>query len=289
MQKRLIACEQAIVKHKRIAIQRKIEMQQTQNVVEELQDALDNDRVEEGRLEALKEQLEDAKEDKITHESSYGESVVAKDKNNESLRKTRDEMASMDTQIKEAESKVLKAESKATRCANQRQAALRDMNTAFENVNASKEERETITEEREEHLGVVENFINQANEFCPRVPVEHGETGDSIDRKLAKLNKDLKEAEKRYAPIDSRHTAADPWTRVGGTRAELTIAAANAAEALDHAETEVKSIEELAQVRIGNLIEAFASLLIKFLALEIRARQPQRSVEAIPKIHHCTC
>ncbi|KAL2056405.1 hypothetical protein ABVK25_003428 [Lepraria finkii] len=232
MQKRLIACEQAIVKHKRIAIQRKIEMQQTQNVVEELQDALDNDRVEEGRLEALKEQLEDAKEDKITHESSYGESVVAKDKNNESLRKTRDEMASMDTQIEEAESKVLKAESKATRCANQRQAALRDMNTAFENVNASKEERETITEEREEHLGVVENFINQANEFCPRVPVEHGETGDSIDRKLAKLNKDLKEAEKR----------------VGGTRAELTIAAANAAEALDHAETEVKSIEELAQL-----------------------------------------
>lgn len=59
-------------------------------------------------------------------------------------------------------------------------------------------------------------------------------------------------------------TAADPWTRVGGTRAELTIAAANAAEALDQAETEVKSIEELAQVRTGNLIEAFASLLINF-------------------------
>ena len=264
MKNRLIACEQAIVKHKRVAIQRKIDMQQTQNVVEELQDALDNDRVEEGRLEALKEQLEDTKEDKSTHESSYGESVVAKDKNNESLRKTRDEMASMDTQIKEAEAKVLKAESKATRCANQRQAALRDMNTAFENVNASKEERDTFTGEREEHVRVVENFTIEANDFCPRVPVEHGETGDSIDRKLVKLNKDLKEAEKRYAPIHSCHTAADSWTRVGGTRAELTIAAANAAEALDQAETEVKSIEELAQVRIGNLIKAFASLLINF-------------------------
>ncbi|KAL2039575.1 hypothetical protein N7G274_007847 [Stereocaulon virgatum] len=232
MQRRLTRCQQALTKHRNILVQWKIEMQQTQDVVDELQDALDNDRVEEGRLEALKEQLEDAKEDKSTYEASYGESVVAKDKNNESLMNTRDKMASMDAQIKEAEAKIFKAESKATRCANQRQAALRDMNAAFENVNAAKEERGTYTVEREQHVKIVEDFTKQASDFCQRVPVDHGETGDSIERKTAKLEKDLKEAEKR----------------VGGSRAQLTVAAAKATEALDHAETEVRSIEELSQL-----------------------------------------
>ena len=248
-------------------------MQQTQDVVDELQDALDNDRVEEGRLEALKEQLEDAKEDKSTYESSYGESVVAKDKNNESLKNTRDEMASMDTQIKEAEAKIFKAESKATKCGNQRQAALRDMNAAFENLNAAKEERGTYAVESEQHVKIVEDFTKQASEFCQRVPVDHGETGDSIERKTAKLEKDLKEAEKRYVPIDSRHMNANPWNRVGGSRAQLTIAAAKATEALDHAETEVRSIEELSQVRSGTPFFVM-SPLIQNLALEVRTCQP---------------
>ena len=254
-QRRLSSCEQAIIKHKKVGMQRKIEMQQAQTVVEELQDALDNDRVEEGRLEALKEQLEDAKEDKRTHESSYGESVVAKDKNNESLRTNRDEMATKDAQIKEAEAKVLKAESKAAKCANQRQAELRDMNTAFESVQAANAESDKIAREHEQQVAYVDDFTKQANECCPRVPVEQGETGDSIERKLAKLEKDLTEADKRYALIDhlNTHDPSNAGNRVGGNRAELTLAAAKAVEALEQAEAEVKSIEELTQVRMRTL------------------------------------
>ncbi len=201
MEKRnhLSSCEQAIVKHKEDVMRLKIELQQAETLVDELQDALEEDSVEEGRLESLKQQLKDAREEKIGHEASYEESVMAKDKNKESLESVRDEMAKFDAQLKEAEAKVLKAESRLTRCVNQRSSALTEMNTAFESVQAAKEELETIKEEREERARYVEDFTSRANEICPRVPVELGETHDSIQRKVSKLTKDLNEAERRYA------------------------------------------------------------------------------------------
>ena len=195
----LRSCEQAIAKQKKEVVRLKIVVQQAERMVDELQDALEEDSVEEGRLESLKQQLEDAREEKIGHEASYEESVMAKDKNRESLENARSEMAKIDAQLKEAEARVLKAESKLTRCVNQRSTALTEMNTAYESVRAAKEELEIIKEEREEKVRGVEDFTMQANEICPRVPVEHGETYDSLLRKKSKLQKDLNNAERRYA------------------------------------------------------------------------------------------
>ena len=195
----LRSCEQAIFKHKKDVMRLKIDVQQAETMVDELQDALEEDSVEEGRLESLKQQLKDAREEKIGHEASYEDSVMAKDKNKESLESARDEMAKIDAQLKEAEAKVSKAESKLTRCVNQRSAALIEMNAAFESARAAKEDLETIKEEREELARAVEDFTIKANEICPRVPIETGETYDSLQRKIEKLKKDLINAERRYA------------------------------------------------------------------------------------------
>lgn len=172
-------------------------MQQADTLVDELQDALDADAIEEGRLDELKEQLAEAKEDKTTHEASYGEFVVAKDKNNDVVRTTREEMAEMDKKIEEAEAKVKKAESKATKCGNERLAALREKNTAIDAVEKEKRDREVYEKERQDQMAVVESFIHQASAICARVRVDEGETGESIERKYEKLQRDLAAAEKR--------------------------------------------------------------------------------------------
>ena len=172
-------------------------MQQADNIVDELEDALDQDAVEEGRLDVLKNQLQEANEEKGTYEASYEESIIAKDKHKELLKASRDEMASKDVIIEDAKAKFLKAESRAAKCANQRSSALRDKNAAFELVESEKLEREQIERERDEESQRVDEFTRKANEFCPRVPVDEGETGDSIDLKLVKLDKDLKEADRR--------------------------------------------------------------------------------------------
>ena len=196
-QKHLIRCEQAIFRGKNDAQRLKIEMQQAENIVDELQDALDQDAVEEGRLDVLKAQLTEAREEKSTHEASYEESVIAKDKNNELLRASREQMASKDVLIEDAKAKVLKAEGRANKCSSQRASALRDKNAAFDSVESGKLEREQLERERNEESRRVDEFTQQANDLYPRVPVDEGETGDSIELKLEKLNKDLKDGERR--------------------------------------------------------------------------------------------
>ena len=195
----LKSCEQAIARHKKDVMRLKIEVQKAETKVDELQDALEEDSVEEGRLESLKQELEDAREEKIGHEASYEESVNAKDRNKESLDNAKDELAKIDAQLKEAEAKVLKSESKLTRCVNQRSSALTEMNAAYESVQAAKEDLESIKEERNQCVRTVEDFTSQANVICPRVPIEHGETYDSLNLKLEKLKKDLNAAQRRYA------------------------------------------------------------------------------------------
>ncbi|CAF9927782.1 MAG: Structural maintenance of chromosomes protein 6 [Alectoria fallacina] len=237
-QKYLTRCEQAIVKNKRDAQHLRIEMQQAETIVDELQDALDQDAVEEGRLDVLKDQLREANEEKSTHEASYGESIIAKDKNNELLRTSREQMASKDVTIEDAKAKVRKAESKASKCASQRSSALRDKNAAFDLVETEKLEREQFEIERDEESQRVDEFTRKANDFCPRVPVDEGETGDSIDLKLDKLNKDLKDAEKR----------------AGGSRQQIAADAVKVLNALNQAKAEVESIEELAQLLKHTLV-----------------------------------
>ena len=185
------------MRHGREKRQLQITSQQADSLVDELSDALDADAIEEGRLEALKGQLEEAREDEITQKNQYGDYVEAKDKNNESVRATRNEMAVIDIQIADAEETVKKAESKATKSANQRLAALRDKNAAFDAVEKEKKNKGLHEKEHDEQVALVENFTEQANAFCERVPVDKGETSDSIERKWAKLEKDLAAAEKR--------------------------------------------------------------------------------------------
>ena len=186
------------MQHRQETRRLRISLQQADSLVDELQDALDADAIEEGRLEALKQQLAEAQEDVTTHENSYGESVIAKDKNHDSVRSTRNEMAVIDEQIKDDDAKVAKAESRATRCANQRSATLRDKNFAFEALEDAKKAKEQCEKEHNGQATIVENFIKQATEHCPRVLVDEGETGDSIERKYEKLQKDLAVAEKRW-------------------------------------------------------------------------------------------
>lgn len=196
-QNNLKVCEQAIKKQHQEIGRRRIEMQQADTLVDELQDALDADAIEEGRLDVLKEQLEEAKSDKTTYEASYGEFVIAKDQNTKSLKTTREQMSDLDKKIEEAEVRVTKAESKATRCSDERTAALRDKNEAIEAVEKEKSDLEVYRNEKEDKVARVASFTEQANVLYPRVRVDEGETLDSLERKIEKLEKDLKAAEKR--------------------------------------------------------------------------------------------
>ena len=141
--------------------------------------------------------MQEAQEEVQTYEASYGDSVITKDKNNDSLKAAREQMARLDKDIEEAELKVRKAESRATRCANERHAALHDKNTAIEAVAKENREKTQIETKRVQQVAIVDEFRGEAQQHCARVPVKEGETTDTLEKKYEKLKKDLEAANKR--------------------------------------------------------------------------------------------
>lgn len=193
----LRGCRDAINSHSREAKTLRIAVQRMETSIEELQDALDHDAVEEGRLDALKEHLKEAQDEKSTHEGSYEESVLTLDRIKEAMRVSLADMSALDLQTAEAKAKIKKAETKALKASTVRANALQFKNAAIESVQALQEGKRRTLGWREEKLLQVADFTAQASAICPRVPVDPGETGQSLDRKLEKLHSDLKKYDEK--------------------------------------------------------------------------------------------
>ncbi len=244
-QNHLTRCNQAKVAHNRQQKELVIVLQRAETIVGDLQDALDRDAIEESRLDALKDHLREAEEEKSTHEGSYEESINAIDKATDAMKISREQMSEMDAQIAEAEAKVLKAESKATKLENQRLAALQAKNKALQTIEDEHTRMQVKEREREEKSQTVRSFIEQANAICPRVPVDAGETGKSIDNKLKKLVTDLKKYE----------------DRIGGSKQQIAENATAAVTAFQQAKKQVNDVEQLAQVRLKNFLNTEVLLI----------------------------
>lgn len=250
-QSQVMKCEQNIVRHQKESQDLQIDIEKSQSVLEHLQDALDQDASAEGRLDALKDQLSEAEQEKMTHEGSYQESVAAKDKLFQDLIATRQQMAELDVLIKESTAKKLKAEVRAAQRRNQREEALRVKNGALEAAVTASLDRDTCVVERDRHEEYVQDFNKQATDFCPRVVVDDGETPESLERKYKKLEKDVERAEGRYAALSLPVTTSALLTqryRLGGSQAKLAANARKALLAFQQAEAEVNSANDLVRV-----------------------------------------
>ena len=172
-------------------------VQRAEASVEELQDSLDSDAVEEGRLDALKGVLNDFESDKTVQESSYEECVVVKDRLAVNLKDYKEKMRAMDIKIAEAEAKVYKAEKKTLGLAAQRETALSEKNAAFQLLVDSQEKRQEYVSGREEVMARVVAFTEGASRVSARVPIPPEETGATLEKKLDRAITILKESEDR--------------------------------------------------------------------------------------------
>ncbi|KAL9026519.1 MAG: hypothetical protein Q9196_004825 [Gyalolechia fulgens] len=249
-------CEQAITRHKRESREHRLEVQRIEAEIEDVQDTLDKDAVEEGKLEALKEGLSEAKEELATHQASFGDSVIAVDKARESLRTLRERMKSMDSEIAEVQAKIRKAETKRVKLSERREAALREKNSAFAELEQAKEMQENTRKARTDIAETVAIWIGEASQVCPRVPIDKGETYSTVEKRMEKLQADLKRAE----------------SQLGGTRQELAERAAQKVRAFRQAKEQVTGVERLAQLLKSALVNRKERWKLFQRAITARAR-----------------
>ncbi|MCJ1477140.1 Structural maintenance of chromosomes protein 6 [Lambiella insularis] len=229
-------CTKAIARHQKQSKELKDEVRRAESIVENLQDAIDLDAGLEGKLDALKKGLEETTSDHAMDESSYQESVLAKDKLLSSMKGSQEEMALIDKRLHEVETKVQKAEEDLAKLVEQRSSALQDKNSAIDALRIANEEKIELEGSRMRKLTVVTEYTEEANKVGPRVPVPQGESGSSLEKKLEKFWKDVQQHEKRH----------------GGSEQQLSDNCAREEQAYNDAFASLRGEEDIAQeLKVG--------------------------------------
>lgn len=169
-----------------------------------MQETLEQESVEEGRLDALKDHLKEALEEKLMHEGSYENCVNAIDESKETLKVLREQWQAHSRALAESEAKAKKAEAKVVQSSTQRQDALLDKNAAIQRIEDANQDKGQIENKRQAMLARVQDFIEKATKVSPRVPVDAGETTDSLEKKLEKMNSKLAEFQTQWAAFGRR-------------------------------------------------------------------------------------
>lgn len=219
-------CKQAIVRHGRQERDLQLETQRAEDEVERLQEDLDKDDAEDGRLEVLKAHLEQQQEVKRVNEGSYQDAVVALDGIKEKLKEGRAALASMDERIHELEAAAKKAESETLKMSRKRTTALGEKNAAMERIEDGKRDKQSLERQREELEERVKVYIDGASGICARVNIDAGETYKSLETKFEKLGTDLQKFDRNMGASRDEigrqaQTAIDEYKNALGSIREL--------------------------------------------------------------------
>ena len=228
----LRAGEQALTRHRRQQKDLLVQVQRAEEHAEQLQDELERDNAEDGRLDVLKESLMEAEEERKINEGSYENAVMQKDQLNALSKTMQDTLRRHDGEVAEQEAKIKKTEARVLKTSSARMVALQEKNSHFQNITDRIEDKVRIERKQAEQAETVRSWSEEARKISQRVPVDEGETAESLDKKLEKLTADQEKFQRE----------------IGGTREEIAEAAADASNALTIAEDQVKDLDDLSHV-----------------------------------------
>jgi structural maintenance of chromosomes protein 6 len=231
--------KQAIVRHKRRTGELKIAYQTADDKVEELNGAISEDSMENGKLQVLQAALKEAEEGKSLHEGSFQDAVIAYDAKRDQLSAARAELQAFDDRIAELQATSKKAEAEAQRLSKTRATALGEKNAAIGRIDDARQDRSSLDRKKQELDTKIENWIGQASEVSARVNIDPGETEVSIRKKYEKLDKDYKQYQRQ----------------VGATREEIAAEAARTEAAYRSALHQIRDLEKLGYSLKVSLIE----------------------------------
>ncbi|KAJ5594544.1 uncharacterized protein N7459_000752 [Penicillium hispanicum] len=223
---------QALVQHQQTDKALKVEMQKMEDYAESLRDALDKENAGGGQIDALKAALQEADDERQLTQGSLEDSVTAMNAMMQTLREIRREMSKQDNEISILQEKARIAESERSVVENKKRDVIRDKNAALERIQNDKQVREKIKEKQEQIAARVAEYKEKASMVSARVPVDEGETPNSLDQKLDRLHRDLE----RYNQ------------QLGASRDEIAAEAGRTEAAYLRAMKQVDELSTLAQV-----------------------------------------
>ena len=166
------------------------EIQRQEVALQDLKDELQADTPQEQALEQLEAALKDAQEEQQMNENTYGDAVVEKDRLNAEQRPVKDKLNEIQQKLEEIGERIEEAKKKLHQAEDKRAAELLQTNKGHEAVKDAEKAKERLEKDRDHQLGMVDSFTEQAEQVSPRIPIDEGETIDTLDAKLRRLQRE---------------------------------------------------------------------------------------------------
>lgn len=200
---------QAINRHKRENKDLQIQAQRAESHFEQLQDELEAQTPQAGKVETLQKDLQQAQEEKEITENSLDDAVSERDKINTLQRELKTQLDRLQVELADANAKIEKAQKKIQTLKDRRQVKLLAKNGAIAKLNDIRENKSGLEGERDGQAKTVEEYTRQAAEYVAkrtdldseelenfRVAVPEGETAASLEKKMESIREEIRKAAK---------------------------------------------------------------------------------------------
>ncbi|TVY42352.1 Structural maintenance of chromosomes protein [Lachnellula subtilissima] len=201
-QANLKRCIQAISLRSRDHANLKLVVQRAEDRVEKLRIELDNDNAKDGRLDGLETYLAEVKQNLTIDRDSYGSIVLEMEKLNQiSLEKKR-ALDAVKIRVADHDAMMRKAHLKINNTSQARKITLEEKNLAITLVTDLQEEKAKAEQSRDSAIQKLKNYTEMASKVSLRVPLDEGETAESITARLESLIRRLEQARRKQGASD---------------------------------------------------------------------------------------
>lgn len=212
--------KQALQRHDRADRDHVVAEQRAHDEVERLEEEIKEDSIESGKLEVLRQSLIEAEEQKVVHEGSYQDSVLAFDQLKEKLREDHQALAALDDRISEAQAAATRAQAIAQKAGKKRAHDLGEKNAAIARIDDARADRGTMERKLAEMDAKIADFIEQARAVSERVNIAAGETHDSLKKKYERLRADYQKYHNEIGDREHINNEAAKWSKMFKTAQE---------------------------------------------------------------------
>ncbi|USW59391.1 Putative P-loop containing nucleoside triphosphate hydrolase [Septoria linicola] len=230
---------QAVVQHKRESEKLKLRHQQADDAVEKLEQEIELNQPQDGKLQELERQLDEAKEELQTAMASMEDSATAKATLDDRAHELKAAVDETQAEVLRAQELLGRAQARVVKCEDDRKEALYAKNAALDEVKAHKKTIERLQGKVEHQEGVVEQWSTLASDTSARVRIDDGMTLQILDDLLEDLKGQFHRAQQQQ----------------GGSEVEIVTAHHAAQLALEEARKENKSMNQTANTIRSTLQE----------------------------------
>lgn len=190
--RQIIEAEQSLKRHGRREQELRVAVQQAEDEVERIENAIKEDNVESGRVDVLKAALQETQEQKALAESQYKDAIIAQDSKRKEMRARHQQRTEADGRVEELRQQHDAVQNALRQSDKIRSQLLREKNNAAARIKDAQNDRRRLQQNLDNAQEDLKTLEETCRTRCERVNVPEGATMESLTARQHKLEAEEK-------------------------------------------------------------------------------------------------